>query len=386
MVSLSIAIFLLLLGEIFPSFTPKSGKHIDILHCIERRNRVYSSATASSRIDKERNVARARRMADEQTHEAAERPKPIDFFISYTGVDRAWAVWIAWQLEAAGYTTVIQAWDFLAGNSFVQEMDQATLQAERTIAVLSSDYFQSRFTPSEWQEAFRRDPTGAAGLLLPIRVRECEAAGLLGARGYLDLVGLDEQAAREKLLTKVRRTRAKPDVPPTFPGSGRPASLPASVPPIFPSLVSSTFCNTPLDIFISCAQNDHELCAELVKHLTSLKRQRIVREWHIGYIIPNTLQEPKILKHLAKAQVILLLISEYFLNSEFCSSSEMNYALARHKAAQACTLPILFRPPASIPRNPFTDLPMLPENKIAVTSWSNKDQAYVAIVEGIRRV
>jgi len=26
-----------------------------------------------------------------------------DFFISYTGVDHAWAEWIAWQLQAAGY-------------------------------------------------------------------------------------------------------------------------------------------------------------------------------------------------------------------------------------------------------------------------------------------
>ena len=32
--------------------------------------------------------------------------------ISYTQVDHTWAEWIAWQLEAAGYTTVIQAWDF----------------------------------------------------------------------------------------------------------------------------------------------------------------------------------------------------------------------------------------------------------------------------------
>ena len=35
-----------------------------------------------------------------------------DFFISYSGADRSWAEWIAWQLEAAGYTAVIQAWDF----------------------------------------------------------------------------------------------------------------------------------------------------------------------------------------------------------------------------------------------------------------------------------
>jgi hypothetical protein len=31
------------------------------------------------------------------------------FFISYTAADDAWAQWIAWQLEAAGYTARIQA-------------------------------------------------------------------------------------------------------------------------------------------------------------------------------------------------------------------------------------------------------------------------------------
>ena len=39
-----------------------------------------------------------------------------DFFISYTQVSRPWAEWIAVQLEAAGYSTVLQAWDFRPGS------------------------------------------------------------------------------------------------------------------------------------------------------------------------------------------------------------------------------------------------------------------------------
>jgi hypothetical protein len=35
-----------------------------------------------------------------------------DFFISYNSADKGWAEWIAWQLEEAGYTTILQAWDF----------------------------------------------------------------------------------------------------------------------------------------------------------------------------------------------------------------------------------------------------------------------------------
>ena len=41
----------------------------------------------------------------------------INFFISYNKADKTWAEWVAWQLEANGYTTVIQAWDFKAGNN-----------------------------------------------------------------------------------------------------------------------------------------------------------------------------------------------------------------------------------------------------------------------------
>jgi hypothetical protein len=94
-----------------------------------------------------------------------------DFFISYTHADKNWAEWIAWHLEEAGYTAILQAWDFHAGGNFVLAMDSATRQAARTIAILSPDYFASQFTPSEWAAAYRRDPKGESGLLVPVRVR-----------------------------------------------------------------------------------------------------------------------------------------------------------------------------------------------------------------------
>jgi hypothetical protein len=109
-----------------------------------------------------------------------------DFFISYTGVDRTWAEWVAWQLEAAGYTTIVQAWDMLPGTSFVNAMQQATLQAERTIAVLSPDYFTSSFTKPEWEAAFLQDPTGEKGLLIPVRIRDCDPEGMLARIVYTD--------------------------------------------------------------------------------------------------------------------------------------------------------------------------------------------------------
>ena len=85
-----------------------------------------------------------------------------DFFVSYTSADKTWAEWIAWQLEAAGYSVVIQAWDFRPGENFVVEMQTAAAEAERTLLVLSDDYLKSSFGRSEWAAAFAQDPTGAA--------------------------------------------------------------------------------------------------------------------------------------------------------------------------------------------------------------------------------
>lgn len=123
-----------------------------------------------------------------------------DFFISYNRADKKWAEWIAWQLEEAGYTTVIQAWDFRPGSNFVLEMQKAAKEAKRTIAVLSPDYLNARFTKAEWAAAFAQDPTGEKGTLMPVRVRKCELKGLLSQIIYIDLVDLEEEALRKTAL------------------------------------------------------------------------------------------------------------------------------------------------------------------------------------------
>jgi hypothetical protein len=150
--------------------------------------------------------------------------KPKNFFVSYTSADRAWAEWIAMQLENAGYTTIIQAWDILPGANFVAEMDEAAKQAERTIPVLSSAYLGSLYAFAEWAAAFRHDPTGKLRKVLPVRIEHCVVEGLLGPIVYIDLVDLldDEQRAREQLLAGVKQGRAKP-ARVAFPGSPKPS-------------------------------------------------------------------------------------------------------------------------------------------------------------------
>ena len=77
--------------------------------------------------------------------------------------------------------------------------------------------FESGFTKAEWFAAFAQDPTGEKGLLLPTRVEPCDIEGLLGWVVDVNLVGLDETAAWERLLAGIAQTRAKPTKPPIYP-------------------------------------------------------------------------------------------------------------------------------------------------------------------------
>lgn len=143
-----------------------------------------------------------------------------DFFISYTGADLPWAEWIASQLEPE-WSTILQAWDFDAGNNFVLEMQRASRIADKTIVVLSQSFLEADFTQPEWAAAFANDPTGIDRKLIPVRVSECEPTGLLKAVVYIDLVGLDEKAAAQKLVGSLQPGRNKPLTPPPFPGRAR---------------------------------------------------------------------------------------------------------------------------------------------------------------------
>ena len=165
-----------------------------------------------------------------------------DFFISYTGADRQWAEWIAWHLEDAGYTTIIQAWDFHAGGNFVLQMQRALEKTERTIVVLSSHYLEKIYTQPEWAAVFALDPTGEKGLLIPVRIETCERKGLHRAMVYIDVVDLNKEEAQQRLLQLIEQTvkqkRLKPDNEPKFPGSAdrsleKEPRFPGTLPPVW---------------------------------------------------------------------------------------------------------------------------------------------------------
>jgi hypothetical protein len=141
-----------------------------------------------------------------------------------------------------------------------------------------------------------------------------------------------------------------------------------------------------IEIFLCYAQEDELLCKELLIHLGGLKRQNFFDLWHDREINAGTEYEPEIDKHLNTAKVILLLISQYFMNSNYCYLKELQKAIERHDRGEARVIPVILRP-VFYQRAPFAKLMPLPMNKKPVThsSWHSLDEAFFDVAEGIRK-
>ena len=138
------------------------------------------------------------------------------------------------------------------------------------------------------------------------------------------------------------------------------------------------------EIFFSYCHRDEDLMKELVKHLSILKRQGIVRDWHDRQIIAGSEWEGQIDEHLNSAQVILLLVSSDFLASDYCWGVETQKAMQRHEAGEACVIPVILRP-VDWQGAPFGMLQSLPKDTRPITSWTNRDEAFLDVAQGIRK-
>ena len=140
----------------------------------------------------------------------------------------------------------------------------------------------------------------------------------------------------------------------------------------------------PLKVFISYAHQDKSLLKQLETHLSLMRRQGLIRDWHDRKIEAGIDWAEMIDMHLEEADIILLLISANFLASDYCYGIELKRAMQRHEAKQARVVPIVLRPVDWISA-PFARLQALPSNGKAITLWKNRDEAFVDVASGLRR-
>ncbi len=140
-----------------------------------------------------------------------------------------------------------------------------------------------------------------------------------------------------------------------------------------------------IEIFYSYSHHDEGLRDELNKHLALLKRQNLITGWYDREISSGEDFEGEIAEHLNKAQIILLLVSSDFIASDYCYGTEMMRALERRETREARVIPIILRP-VDWHSAPFGKLKALPKDGKAITMWANRDEAFLDVAKGIRKI
>jgi len=148
---------------------------------------------------------------------------------------------------------------------------------------------------------------------------------------------------------------------------------------------SNSPATKPIEILFSYAHEDEDLRDRLEKHLSTMKRQNRIICWHDRNIRAGNTWKNEISTHLDTADIILLLISADFLDSEYCNTIEVKRALQRHKKGQARVIPVVLRK-ADWHDEKFAELQALPRDSKPITRWPDPDEALYDVAQGIKKV
>ncbi len=134
-----------------------------------------------------------------------------------------------------------------------------------------------------------------------------------------------------------------------------------------------------LQLFYSYDPADNLLRKELEKHLVTLKRQELIKQFYahdigVGYS-----------QLLEQAQIILLLISPDFLASDDLYEEQLKPALKMQEEGKARIIPILLRR-TDLEGTLLEKVVVIPRNHIPVAEWRSKDGVFAEITREIRAV
>jgi hypothetical protein len=140
-----------------------------------------------------------------------------------------------------------------------------------------------------------------------------------------------------------------------------------------------------IEIFYSYAREDEGFVKTLQSHLFTLKRLGLITDWYAGRITPGENRKEQVEQRLNSADIILLLISPDFINSEDLYRART--LEKRRRANETIVIPILLRPTEGwqqylMPSN----LQSIPRSGKAITEFSDPGTALAEVVREIRSV
>ncbi|WP_339715837.1 SIR2 family protein [uncultured Kriegella sp.] len=140
-------------------------------------------------------------------------------------------------------------------------------------------------------------------------------------------------------------------------------------------------------LLLISAPEDEAYCDELYKNLKPLPFE----SWHRGLTLGGQEPEVEFQKHMANADIILLLVSTDFLASDAITDVDLPNALQRHQGKKAKVVPIITRPCKWDGVKELTQMPLILPKKNrevgkAISTWENQENAYQNIISEIQEL
>lgn len=138
-------------------------------------------------------------------------------------------------------------------------------------------------------------------------------------------------------------------------------------------------------LFFSYSHKDEDLRNELEVHLSSLKRQGILETWHDRRIGAGNEFSDSIDANLESADIILLLISPYFIASDYCIEKEMVHAINKHERHEAKVIPVILHP-CDWHDLSFGKLLAVPNDGKPISKFPNMHDGFLEVTLAIKKV
>ena len=137
-------------------------------------------------------------------------------------------------------------------------------------------------------------------------------------------------------------------------------------------------------VFISYSRKDKDLLGELDGHMATLRRLGLIEQWTDKDIQAGVEWEPEIWHNFRAADVIVLLVSVDFLNSNFAYEKEFKAAEVRHRKGEVRIVPVIVR--SCDWRDGSLDRLQVVCAERPVCSFPDRDEPWTLVVTEIRKV
>ncbi|PAY01863.1 hypothetical protein CKO50_07980 [Pseudoalteromonas sp. HM-SA03] len=140
-----------------------------------------------------------------------------------------------------------------------------------------------------------------------------------------------------------------------------------------------------LNLFISYCHADETSKETFEKFLVTLRKNGEIHDWNDRLIDVGDKFDSEIKKNLEESDIVCLLISQDFLNSEYCMNEELFRALNQVENGKSRIVPIILDHCMWLDTE-ISNYMAIPKDGTPISEFSSENKAWMQVIESIKKV